>query len=257
MGKLKIYLLVGGLLVIILSTYICYCAGWASGLTEAGKQTGYMVGLREAKSIRDEKAFMEGSNSGIKEIVQSECNPGSENQSFRKITKDDLDAFLKSDKTDELNFTDNITTSGYAFTLKKNANKLDIDCAIVILHYQNEITGKYDSGYIINAFKYVSTSKNYYQNKDGTWAIKDVENENTVFVDPKSDKILTYYSAADLVGKPYHLCLPYYLQCRYSGPFKVSVNAYGVIDTTCMWYYQEMYGTRKVEDKIIKVDLIW
>ena len=86
MGKMKIYLLVGGLLITILSTYICYSIGWANGFTDSCKLAGYTEGYHEAISVPDETAFIDGCNNGIKEIVKSVCNPRNENQSFRKIT---------------------------------------------------------------------------------------------------------------------------------------------------------------------------
>ena len=243
MGKMKICLVGVGLLITVLSIYICYSIGWASGFTEAGKQAGYMVGLKEAINVQDETAFMEGCNSGIREVVRSVCNPNSENQTFRKITREDLDAFLKADKTDELKYSDNFTCSGYALKLKRNANYQGIACAFVVLNYKNEITGKTDTGHIINAFKYVPYGKTYTQKKDGTWTVKDNDYENTLFVDPQSDEILSF---TDLEGMPYQLC---------GKDWSKYINCNLRYDWGCFQYYNIRFG--KVVDRIIKVDLIW
>jgi len=238
---MKICLFVVSLLITTLSIYICYSIGWASGFTEAGKQAGYMVGLKEAISVQDETAFVDGCNSGIREIVQSVCNPSSENRTFKKITKEELDAFLKSDKTDELEYSDYFTCSGYALTLKRNANNRGIACAFVVLNYKNEITGKTDTGHIINAFKYVTAGKEFTQT-NGTLTVRDKDFENTVFVEPQSDECV---SIAE--GKPYHLCCGYWLTYSLGCDYRHDWN--------CITYCQDFFS--KVKDRIIKVDTIW
>ena len=260
MGKMKICLVGVGLLITVLSIYICYSIGWASGFTEAGKQAGYMVGLKEAISVQDETAFIDGCNSGIREIVQSVCNPSGENQTFRKISYKELNNFLKSDKTDELKYTDNFTCSRYALTLKRIANKQGIKCAFVVLNYKNEITGKTDTGHAINAFLVERQPKLTLQETmdafagkkinlwEGDRELVDTVSPSTFFVEPQSDTSLGYGEAAGLVGKPYHLCSEYWVKCWNRAP-----NSY--MDFNCFWYYLEMY--RKVEDRIVKVDLIW
>ncbi len=243
MGKLKICLFVIGSLITVLSIYICYSIGWANGFTEAGKQAGYMVGLKEAVSVQNETAYIDGCNSGIREIVQSVCNPSSENHTFRKISYNELDFFLKSDKTDELEYSDNFTCSGYALKLKRNANSQGIACAFVVLNYKNEITGKIDTGHTINAFKFVPYGKTYTQQKDGTWTVKDNDHEDILFVEPQSDEILNF---SDLEGMPYQLCRKYWSKCIIYDPR---------YEWECFKYYSIRTG--KVVDRIIKVDLIW
>lgn len=152
MGKVNKCLIVGGLLITILSTYICYSNGWTSGFTDSCKLAGYTEGYYEAASEPDETAFVDGCNSGIQEIVRSVCNPHSEYQSFRKITFHELITFLKSDKTDEIEYSDNFTCSGHALALKRNANSQGIACAFVVLNYKDNATGKTDTGHTINAF---------------------------------------------------------------------------------------------------------
>jgi hypothetical protein len=206
---MKKYLLIGGLLVTILSTYICYSSGWARGFAIAG----YTAGYNEAISAQDETAFVDGCNSGIQEIVRSVCNPRDEYQSFRKITVPELRTFLKSDKTDEIKYSDNFTCSGYALTLKKNANDQGIKCAFVVLNYKDEFTGKTDTGHCINAFEVEGGGQmtaDEEKRLEKLPKLSDITgiqpHSNIIYVEPQTDAIIDDLT----VGKPYSLLTRYF-----------------------------------------------
>ena len=138
----------------------------------------YLCGTRlNFFSNYNNSAWNHGWDRGIEEMV-GKCS-GADKYSYitRDIELDKLQRFLYLDETDSIAYSEDFNCLGYAFMLKINAAKQGIRCAVVILYYINEETGKNDIGHAINAFKILDKS--------------------IIYVEPQTDDIIDVLKAGD------------------------------------------------------------
>jgi len=179
MGRKIIYSVIG-IGILIASVALAYQKGtsdgrdngWRDGCTAGfdkcivtGREDGYKNGYAIGQLIGYLSGLDAGWDKGLRDIVKNGCDdeyysvtqysltyPAKSCERTEEIKYSEMLRFIKEDRTDENKYTDDFNCLGFALTLKANAAKQGIICAVVLLYYENQITGETNFGHAINAF---------------------------------------------------------------------------------------------------------
>jgi hypothetical protein len=128
---------------------------------EVGNENGYLIGHKEGYAVGYTGGWDEGERSVVKALCpDSYPHPPTSlydvyHSTPTNPTYSQLMEFLRTDNTEDLPYSDNFTCWGYAITMKRNAEKQGIRCAIISMSFKNELTGETTAGHVINMFEVV------------------------------------------------------------------------------------------------------
>lgn len=146
--------IISGVVLIIMSA-IGFWVGWNGGYT-SGNTTGFELG----KVISYEKGYVSGYDNG-KEFVVTHLDQ------YVKVPKavkyDEVVAFIKNDRTDEVEYSEQFNCVTFANVVKDNAEDVGIKCGVVSFDLKS---GQSIIGHAINIFDTSDKGKVYFSPQD-------------------------------------------------------------------------------------------
>ena len=255
--KFKVITSIIFVMVIAISGYYGYQYGIRSGRVD-GYQNGANGRAKEYYSIGENEGYRYGYDTGHIAGYGNGLIEGWDNAEFVAVhtacgdmpsltpptslyvepspvdpTYSQLIEFLNSDDTKNLEYSDDFTCWGFAITLKRNAEKQGIKCAVVSLTYKDEIDGKPVPGHVINMFKVTDPPLEGYNipvklpNGDTVslgWRL--MAGSPYIYVDPQHGNIMRYIA----IGGSYEWYVDFSM-VKYEDEYDKGLNSYGGINS--------------------------